>query len=425
MDTNNNTGGRIAGPHEFGKLTPEERAHWSRVGEQLDEKSQFVESMLRQGKSASDITQAELERQFAHHPPQGTQLQRYAAIRAAALLFAQTVVLNTRLCADQVATIRMIRQAAMSANSTIACNEEYGNGPRDVVDVIEQHKLDLRAAELARDQAILERDQWKQKAEARTIVLDNSPKARQDIADAASHMETLTQQANAWSQVFRALTAARPNVHLASGVDTALHIVGMLQRDLERSESAYKLTREHLESTRDELQFVLQSRINLQEALNKERELREFNAAIADGNLDAWMWQVWCFLEKPGYKVNNKHMLQQLLDKYGPKAEAERKGQTVRIEVAQGDLPKADPISMHATIHVELVGEPQNYQRAVASILTAHARQLNETSNMPRSGTRPVYDIGSISWDVHFNDDLSADNFEVSEVDTDEGKVRP
>lgn len=300
-------------PTDFGKLTAEQRAHWDRVGGQLVENSPLVERMIRQGQSPGNITQAELERQFADHPPQGTQLQRYAAIRAAALLFAQTVVLNTRRCADQVATIRMIRQAAMSANSTIACNEEYNDGPRDVVDVIEQHKLDLRESELARDQAILERDQWKQRAE-------------QSEAVDANKLNSLQQQASAWVKVYEALKQARPRIDCLlfnNGTSRALGIVDAMRNDC-------RLLEQQRDQAWNERDDWIRRSGEYKDALDKERELRKFNAALAEGNLDAWMWQVWMLINKPGYKIDNQHMLQQLVDKYRPKVEVLQQGPTVR-----------------------------------------------------------------------------------------------
>ena len=64
-----------------------------------------------------------LKNQFTYHAPQGDQVERYALINDAAFKFAQTVLECTPRCADQSAAIRQIREARMTANSAIACNE--------------------------------------------------------------------------------------------------------------------------------------------------------------------------------------------------------------------------------------------------------------------------------------------------------------
>jgi hypothetical protein len=49
------------------------------------------------------------------------QLPRYVAIRTAALVFANVVNENAPDSPDKSAAIRMIREAAMTANAAIAC----------------------------------------------------------------------------------------------------------------------------------------------------------------------------------------------------------------------------------------------------------------------------------------------------------------
>ena len=49
------------------------------------------------------------------------QLPRYVAISAAALAFANVVNENAPDSADKTAAIRMIREAAMTANAAITC----------------------------------------------------------------------------------------------------------------------------------------------------------------------------------------------------------------------------------------------------------------------------------------------------------------
>ena len=67
------------------------------------------------------MTPEQLDNWFSHHPPSSDGLTKYNHIRAAALNFAQ--VLN-ELCpesADKTCAIRHIRDAMMTANSSIAC----------------------------------------------------------------------------------------------------------------------------------------------------------------------------------------------------------------------------------------------------------------------------------------------------------------
>jgi hypothetical protein len=66
---------------------------------------------------------SELVGLFTYHPPKDDQPVRYGLIRSAALDFARLVLANTPPCADQTAAIRKIREAVMTANAAIACNE--------------------------------------------------------------------------------------------------------------------------------------------------------------------------------------------------------------------------------------------------------------------------------------------------------------
>jgi len=65
----------------------------------------------------------ELENLFSYHAPKGDQVERYNAIREAAKNFAEVIVDNTPKSADQTAAIRKVREAMMTANAAIACNE--------------------------------------------------------------------------------------------------------------------------------------------------------------------------------------------------------------------------------------------------------------------------------------------------------------
>lgn len=71
--------------------------------------------------TTEELTQ--LKNQFTYHSPTPDQAARYNAINEAAFEFAKTVLENTPKCADQSAAIRQIREARMTANSAIACNE--------------------------------------------------------------------------------------------------------------------------------------------------------------------------------------------------------------------------------------------------------------------------------------------------------------
>lgn len=64
-----------------------------------------------------------LENLFTYHAPKGDQAERYQKINEAALNFALVVMENTPKCADQSAAVRQIREARMTANAAIACNE--------------------------------------------------------------------------------------------------------------------------------------------------------------------------------------------------------------------------------------------------------------------------------------------------------------
>lgn len=67
------------------------------------------------------ITSDQLENWFTYHSPSPDQLPKYQAIREAAKSFATAIVNNTPSSADQTAAIRLIREATMTANASIAC----------------------------------------------------------------------------------------------------------------------------------------------------------------------------------------------------------------------------------------------------------------------------------------------------------------
>jgi hypothetical protein len=57
---------------------------------------------------------------FKYHAPTPDQLPKYETLRNAAKAFAQAIVDNTPVGADQTAAIRKVREAVMTANACIA-----------------------------------------------------------------------------------------------------------------------------------------------------------------------------------------------------------------------------------------------------------------------------------------------------------------
>lgn len=70
------------------------------------------------------ITQKDLNNWFTYHPPLGTDIPKFTRIREEAKAFAEVILENTPPCADQSAAIRKIREAVMTANAAIACNND-------------------------------------------------------------------------------------------------------------------------------------------------------------------------------------------------------------------------------------------------------------------------------------------------------------
>jgi hypothetical protein len=62
----------------------------------------------------------DIENIFTYHKPTAEQLPKYEAIRAKAKELANVIVANTPACADQTAAIRLLREAVMTANASIA-----------------------------------------------------------------------------------------------------------------------------------------------------------------------------------------------------------------------------------------------------------------------------------------------------------------
>lgn len=69
------------------------------------------------------VTLADLDRWFTHHAPTAEQLGRYAILRAGAHAFAQVILETTPPGPDQTTAIRKVREAVMTANAAIACDE--------------------------------------------------------------------------------------------------------------------------------------------------------------------------------------------------------------------------------------------------------------------------------------------------------------
>ncbi len=60
-----------------------------------------------------------IEDVFTYHAPKGTQPNQLILVREAAKNFARVILENTRPCADQQAAIRLVREAAMTANAAV------------------------------------------------------------------------------------------------------------------------------------------------------------------------------------------------------------------------------------------------------------------------------------------------------------------
>lgn len=67
------------------------------------------------------ITQPMLNNWFTYHPPTPDDQIGYVAIRDAAKSLAEVIIKHTPPSADQTASIRLLREAVMTANASIAC----------------------------------------------------------------------------------------------------------------------------------------------------------------------------------------------------------------------------------------------------------------------------------------------------------------
>ena len=68
------------------------------------------------------VTIANVEDVFTYHSPSGDQPERYVKVRESAKQLVRTILECTPSCADQSAAIRLVREAVMTANASIALN---------------------------------------------------------------------------------------------------------------------------------------------------------------------------------------------------------------------------------------------------------------------------------------------------------------
>jgi hypothetical protein len=61
----------------------------------------------------------EIENLFTYHAPNPYQVHQMEQIRSAAKLLATMIMENSPMCADQSASIRLLREAVMTANAAI------------------------------------------------------------------------------------------------------------------------------------------------------------------------------------------------------------------------------------------------------------------------------------------------------------------
>ncbi|MFC5861108.1 hypothetical protein ACFPT7_02255 [Acidicapsa dinghuensis] len=67
------------------------------------------------------MTQDQLDNWFSYHAPEGDDLERYAKLRSAGKVFAETINECCPESADKTAAVRKVREAVMTANASIAC----------------------------------------------------------------------------------------------------------------------------------------------------------------------------------------------------------------------------------------------------------------------------------------------------------------
>jgi hypothetical protein len=68
------------------------------------------------------VRPSDLDNWFTYHSPTADQLPKYQVIRESAKDLATVILKNTPPGPDQTAAIRKIREAVMTANQSIACD---------------------------------------------------------------------------------------------------------------------------------------------------------------------------------------------------------------------------------------------------------------------------------------------------------------
>ena len=66
------------------------------------------------------VNHSTVEEVFTYHPPTPDQVEHYVAIREAAKTFCRIALDHTPLSADQQAGVRLLREAVMTFNASIA-----------------------------------------------------------------------------------------------------------------------------------------------------------------------------------------------------------------------------------------------------------------------------------------------------------------
>ena len=66
---------------------------------------------------------SDIENWFVYHPPNEIQIAKYLVIREKAKELAFCILDNCPESADRTAAIRKLREAVMTANASIACDE--------------------------------------------------------------------------------------------------------------------------------------------------------------------------------------------------------------------------------------------------------------------------------------------------------------
>lgn len=74
-------------------------------------------------KNNFDIMSGGLDKLFTYHAPQGDQTERYTVIRDNARQLAALIIQYCPPSADTTAAIRLLREAVMTANASIAIGE--------------------------------------------------------------------------------------------------------------------------------------------------------------------------------------------------------------------------------------------------------------------------------------------------------------